>query len=385
MGGRPTPAPGATKGNFISEWFGHRVWPDVSDASKAVADQSARACPFLSNATGEERQCIKVPRGGKEPTGVCTISSDSNGKRQDWLACPYRTLDQGFTLLVEAVRSLYGVEPDDRVIVLPVTVLPEPTRRAEVTEALRDGSVRVFAFAADKLGGEVDLPETEASPGAKVDVSIIEILGLDERTGEPSEFGKHVIYEIQTADFHGSPLHAVRHLQALCPQGSGPGYHAKLRQRVEVCGKGVEGPNKANVFKRTVYQMILKIKMAEHPQCAGFCLIIPLAVWDSWLRHLGFPDLERYEHGGTVVALAAPDEDEERVLETARTWILVTDIDRYSSESPQPLAVVYRIATTARALMHQTFDAAATHAIEAGVIDRYRETLEDRVRTNWQG
>jgi hypothetical protein len=241
----------------------------------------------------------------------------------------------------------------------------------------------VFAFAADKLGGEVDIPETEASPGAKVDVSIIEILGLDPSSGAPSEFGQHVFYEIQTSDFHGSPLHAVAMLKDLCPAGSTDPYHDRLREKVEICGTGMEGPNKANVFKRTIYQMIVKVRMAEHPSCAGFMLILPLPVWDSWVRHLGFPELHPDKDDPSLVALLDHEDDPALLRVSARSWIFVFDVDRVSEESPQPLKTVRRVATSAEALMHHAFLAAADAGVEAGVIDRYRKVLARRVLSNW--
>lgn len=65
----------ATNGNFIAEWFGHRVWSVVDASDTAVRNQSGCVCPFLSNATATVRRCIKAAKGMDEPTGVCTISS----------------------------------------------------------------------------------------------------------------------------------------------------------------------------------------------------------------------------------------------------------------------------------------------------------------------
>lgn len=383
MGARPTPQPGSTSGNFIAEWFGHRVWPTIDGSPAAVNNQTKRRCPFLSFATGEERQCIKVPRKGEEPTGVCTISSDSNGVREDWLACPYRTLDQHFTLLGEVVRTLYRVPLDIGVYGIPVTILDRVDVKERVAKALATRSHRVFLFTADKLGGEVDLPETDVSPGAKVDVSIIEVLSLNPLNGQPEAFGQHVFYEIQTSDFHGSPLHAVHLLQELCPANTQAPYHDVLRSKKEIAGTGVEGPNKANVFKRTFYQMILKVQLAEHPLCAGFAIILPLPVWNSWLRHFANPNLVEVDAAQRVFALAGPEEKAADVAATSRSWIFVFDVERDSKESPQPLFIARRLATSASALMHQAFTAAALQGIAAGVIDRYRGTLEARIRSNW--
>ncbi len=77
-----------------------------------------------------------------------------------------------------------------------------PGSSAQIRQALA-ARQPVFVFSAQKLGGEIDLPETDASPGAAVDMSVIEVLQAN-RSGHPEVFGKHMFYEIQTADFHGS-------------------------------------------------------------------------------------------------------------------------------------------------------------------------------------
>lgn len=377
-------APRPPRGNFVAEWFGHRVWPTVASGPQVVIDQSARRCTFLSNATGDERLCVKTSRPG-EPSGVCTISSDSNGVRQDWLACPYRTLDQDFSLLRNAVRTLYRINTDVDVLIVPVTALRHEEARRAVSAAVASGNQRAFAFAADKLGGEVDIPETIGSPGGKVDVSIVEIRAVDKDSGEPTEFGSHLMYEIQTSDFHGSPLHAVRALETLSPRGQGRDFHDELRRQVGISGTNVEGPNKANVFKRTVYQLIYKAELADVESCAGLVLVIPVSVWASWLRHLGYPTIWTSADDVTLSALAAPGEDAEGLANSARVWILVFDVDRDAPETPQPLQIVHRIATSPAALKYQTFEAASERAIGDGVIDRYRTVLSSRVLTNWRG
>lgn len=372
----------ATNGNFIAEWFGHRVWSVVDASDTAVRNQSGCVCPFLSNATATVRRCIKAAKGMDEPTGVCTISSDSNGARQDWLACPIRTLDADFTLIVAAIRTTYQLAHGVEILVLPVTVLHLKEKRAAIAERLeRDG--RVFLFSANKIGGEVDLPETETSPGGKVDVSVIEVLKIQALTGEPEAFGQHMIFEIQTADFHGSPLHAVRKLRQVLPTASVANYHATLQADPSIAGEDVEGPNKANIFKRTVYQMILKIQLAEHRDCAGFVMVLPLPVWDSWLRHLGNPKMRQIE--GNLVQMLTPADEDTAVLTPARAWIFVFDIDREVTESPQPLKVVQRIATTSTALVHYAFDTAAKEAMKQGVVENFRDVLKQRVEKGWHG
>ncbi len=185
--------------------------------------------------------------------------------------------------------------------------------------------------------------------------------------------------EVQTADFHGSPLHAVRLLQNICPAGGADGYHDVLEGCTEICGTGMEGPNKANIFKRTIYQMILKVRMARQHRGTGFVIVLPLPVWDSWQRHLGAPSLSEK----AVVKLDDPNDTASTSEEATRAWIVVFDVDHGSREKPQPLRIVKRVATSERALLHYTFIAAADKGIEAGVIERFRQTLSERVLSQW--
>ncbi|MCX7429048.1 MAG: hypothetical protein NTW96_25905 [Planctomycetia bacterium] len=308
------------------------------DQSRAACiDQGSRLCPFLTAATEQRTLCVKRASGWKEPYGVCTISSDSNGPRQDWIACPNRTLDQHFTLLASAVHAAYGISEDQQILLLPLTVLHRPDQRKRIVNAFRTRN-RVFLFSSQKLGGEIDLPETDASPGAAVDVSVIEVSEVD-KEGKPARFGDHLFYEIQTADFHGSPLHAAELLRNSCPACSAAkGYHKDLNARVEICGTGVEGPNKANIFKRTIYQMIFKIELSRSPECAGFAIVLPVPVWESWLRHLGRPQL--IEDDQRWLSLPSPAETKETSGERSGATVYVFDIDRDSRESPNLLNIV---------------------------------------------
>jgi hypothetical protein len=175
-------------------------------------------------------------------------------------------------------------------------------------------------------------------------------------------------------------------LRQACNVESKKTFHANLEQKVELCGTGVEGPNKANVFKRTIYQMILKIQMTQHEQCAGYTLVIPISVWDSWLRHLGRPHLERARGpDGMLLTLVGPDELHQQILESSRAWIFVFDIDRESTESPRPLKVIHKIVTSSAALVHYAFQTAADRAIANGVIDSYRKVLSTRIIDSWRG
>src|ERR1039457_5835955 len=88
-------------GNHVAEWFGHRVFPVVAATEQSLRDQQQGCCPFLSDITGIKHECVKRAQS----RGVCTISSTSNGSRQDWLVCPFRALD--LDILDNAARRLF--------------------------------------------------------------------------------------------------------------------------------------------------------------------------------------------------------------------------------------------------------------------------------------
>ena len=104
----------------------------------------------------------------------------------------------------------------------------------------------------------------------------------------------------------------------------------------------IEGPNIANVFKRTLYQMLLKFRLAGHGGCAGAALAIPAAVWDSWQRHLGAPDLHYVEADATYRL--------DGTCENPHAWIYVFDVDAQSPLTPNPLVIAKIIGTDADAI-----------------------------------
>lgn len=241
---------------------------------------------------------------------------------------------------------------------------------------------RVFVFLADKLGGEVDLPETQGSPGAKVDVSVIEVLECDSHS-KPTKFGKHLLYEIQTSDFHGSPLHAVKLLEDLCAKDrKNAKFHASLEVDIERCGAGVEGPNKANVFKRTFYQAVLKVLVATSDNCVGFVLILPSSVWGSWKKHLGNPSLVNGD-GLKKALLASGENDKQAIIEKSKSWIFVFDVDTNSPTVPNPLKIREMVAASAKSLQEHAFDKAAEEMKKEGIIEKYRSVLTQRIQDSW--
>src|SRR6266700_4252929 len=106
-------------GNFISEWFGHRIHPTVIRSKQSLSDQNGQICPFLSSVKGSQTGCVKQATS----RGVCTISSCSNGPRQDWVVCPYRAFDRGFFKTIAS--RLYSVR-EDNLDIFPAPSLQDP-------------------------------------------------------------------------------------------------------------------------------------------------------------------------------------------------------------------------------------------------------------------
>lgn len=380
--------PSRPPSNYVAEWFGHIVWPpEQIDASpEAVRDQVEERCPFLSSATASDVPCIKKISAGPYRSGFCTASSPSTGVREDWLACPARVFDQHFALIRSAIVHLFEVPKGVKFDAYPLTRFEDPAVQARARELdSDDGPRRVFAFASNPplLGGEIDIPETASSPGNKVDVTIFEILRVED---EKPVLGRFAIFEIQTADFHGSPLHAIGELRSLGPPTETRDYHDAIAASPELLGKRVEGPNKANIFKRTIYQMILKIQMAKDSSCAGFCVVLPEPVWRSWERHLGSPALTADPDRPGVLRMTAPSESRhaEPLIEKEPAWILVFKIDRESAETPRPLAIVKQIATDSHALLHHAFEEAPRHAVAEGALERFSSAFERRLGAAWE-
>ena len=271
----------------IAEWFGHRVFPIVAGGPKASVDQASGRCPFLTQTVGETMACVKTANS----RGVCTISASSNGPRQDWLVCPYRALDE--SLLTGMVRRLYGLGEERPVLIRPVRALSDATIRDEVLAAAQETDPRqVLVYFQDKLGGEIGLSKTPASPELSFDITVVELTSQ----GGDLRVGRYGVIELQTTDTHGSYAQAVTALtNALDLHGGG--FHTVVQQNPEWAGRKVEGPNISNVFKRTFYQIALKFQVTRRETSAGCILALPRPVWDSWQPFLGAPELHLQQDG----------------------------------------------------------------------------------------
>jgi hypothetical protein len=265
-GSIPPLSPGPETRPHISEWFGHRIFPVVSASGSALADQKAGRCPFLSDVLHVTKACVKSANS----RGVCTISATSNGSRQDWLVCPYRALDDG--LLVDMTRRLYNLSADVPVLLRPVPALDDDAERQKIMSALDDSDTRVFVYFQEKLGGEIGLPKTPASPDMSFDIAVVELLADGPSTpvvAEPQvRVGRYGVIEMQTTDTHGSYMQAVKALTGALDLHPAS-FHEQLAANAEWAGRKIEGPNISNVFKRTFYQISPQPSALEARLCAA--------------------------------------------------------------------------------------------------------------------
>ncbi len=365
-----------TKRPHISEWFGHRVFPVVSASPNAARDRHECLCPFLSRALAEPTKCVKAPAS----QGVCTISATSNGLRQDWLVCPIRALDEA--LIAQMVRRLYGMSPDEPILLVPAPSLGDEARRATVLNTVTSSSdARVFVYFQDKLGGEVGLPKTPASPEFSFDTTIVELLAdetdLPHEAGMPESgvrLGKYGVIEMQTTDTHGSYKHAVDALRSaldLHPDD----FPAQLAANMEWAGRKIEGPNISNVFKRTFYQVAFKFQATKRETSVGCILTLPQPVWDSWQPFLGAPQIHQMDDGTWRLLDDQTSEPSD--------WIYVFDVAESPGPSgtPAPIEVKLVIGTDAATLSKAALDIAPAKAVEhSGTTDVIIATLSRRLQ-----
>jgi hypothetical protein len=351
------PVRGASRPH-IAEWFGHRVYPTVSSGGTPIEDQESKRCPFLTQTLKRSTLCVKAANS----RGVCTISASSNGPRQDWLVCPYRALDDG--LLRDMVCRLYGIPPLDPVLIRPVVALGDEAGRSEILTAVRGGG-RVFVYFQDKLGGEISLAKTQASPELSFDITVAELLpgpsavsALRSSESAPT-IGRYGVIELQTTDTHGSYAQAVSALTSALDLHK-ERFSEQLAENPEWAGRKVEGPNISNVFKRTFYQIAFKFQVTKRDTSVGCALALPQPVWDSWQPFLGAPELHEQPDGTW------------RLLDDHTSqpsdWIYVFDIDTQPGPggTPAQVRVSLVIGTDAATLSRAAFEVAPAKAVAHG-------------------
>lgn len=357
----------SSSGNFISEWFGHRVYPEAIGTQKSKEDQENCLCPFLTIAKGAATECVKAPAS----KGVCTINSPSNGAPQDWVVCPYRIFDN--SLLKKLARNLYSIPEGEHYHLYAAPLLEKTNKRTEIFRLLHEGH-RVFIYFDQKLGGEIQISATPSSPQMLFDVTLVEIFAVN--TYE-LRLGKFAIMEIQTMDFHGSYRNAVLRInQALDLHRDK--FYEQLNENQWWLAEKIEGPNIANVFKRTFYQLMFKFQIASSTICAGCVITIPESVWDSWQAFLGSPKLlhvreDEYVLPGADIAA--------EVL--SNSWIYVVNADFESGVTPSTLLIKKRIRCSATDLAHYAIGQAPKAAI-AELESNIMPTLARRIHKFWK-
>ncbi len=328
--------------------------------SEAITGKRFGACPFLSTILNETTGCVK----NENSYGVCTISSCSNGTRQDWLVCPYRVIDSD--IVKQAIRRIFGVNAD--VLPCPVSILKHIGELEKFKKAVQKEGVG-YLFFQDKLGGEISISATVRSPEMAFDVTLVEVNFLD-GTFDVSRYG---ILEIQTMDLHGSYKHAVSDLRDALRLHRRD-FPEELAKKAEWAGNKVEGPNIANVFKRTFYQVMLKFKLSGRGAAAGTVLALPKAVWDSWQPFLGAPILEEEVPGLMRFKIAEGTQDEVNL----NSYICVFDLDASRKEAVSPARIEHFIRVSPDRLSHHAFTQVPEnmlHAIQTS------DSILSRIRT----
>jgi len=352
------------KGNYVSEWFGQRIYPNVRLDVAALTGKRFGCCPFLSNILNSTTACVK----NENSYSVCTISSCSNGVRQDWLVCPYRVIDSD--IVKQAIRRIFGLNAE--VLPRPVSILKRAGELEKFKNEVRDEGVG-YLFFQDKLGGEISVSATERSPEMAFDVTLVEIKFLNGII-DVSRYG---ILEIQTMDFHGSYKHAVSDLRDALRLHKRD-FPEELAKKPEWAGDKVEGPNIANVFKRTFYQVMLKFKLSGQGAAAGTVLALPKSVWDSWHPFLGAPVLQEEAPG--VKRFKIGEESQEQA--NLNSYICVFDLDAQRKEAISPARIEHFIRVSPDRLSHHAFTQVPEnmlHAIQSNdsILSRIRSRLSE--------
>jgi hypothetical protein len=355
--------------SYVSEWYGYRVYPEVANSPTALETQQTKTCPFLSDVIGERRLCIKSAAA----SGICTISSCSNGPRQDWLVCPFRAFSP--LLLHTAALYVLPAPASSPPLIIPAPTLAKAEVRTAVVQKLSAGD-RCIVYLQNKLGGEISLSRTDRSPELSFDITMVELALLNSIPA----VGRFGILELQTMDFHGTYRAVVKNLEDSLRLHT-DSFHSTLQMNQQWLREGIEGPNIANVFKRTFYQMMLKFKIGASDICSGCILALPTSVWQSWQRHLGRPELVSIAEGVYRLQLPGPHEESEAV---PNAWIIVFDVDARPSDHPSALTIEQVIRTSAEALAYSAFEVAPAAAVaQQGPVASITSQIRVRLAQYW--
>lgn len=359
----------STRGNYISEWLGQRIYPTVRLSTTGFSKGNYDSCPFLTPVLSRTTPCVK----NGNSLGVCTINTSSNGVRQDWLACPYRVIDSN--LVSDACARIFSVKPPFRPT--PASLLGDQKTKASLCSRIKKHG-RGYVFFQDKLGGEISILGTPKSPELAFDVTIVEISWRADRF----VIERYGILEVQTMDFHGSYRKAVSNLRDAL-RLHGKRFPKVLSENLEWAAEGIEGPNIANVFKRTFYQIMLKFELGGRGAAAGTVLAIPKAVWDSWQPFLGNPITEKLADG-TYTFSGSSESQKDAGKSNPNAFICVFDLDADKVIPISPIVIEQFIRVTPERLLHQAFSVVPENMLAAQRNeDSILATIKARLATWW--
>lgn len=268
-------------------------------------------------------------------------------------------------------RLIFGL--DREVLPIPVSILDRAGELDAFKTCVQTEGAG-YAFFQSKLGGEISIVGTALSPELSFDITLVEIRPTPDGSFAVTRYG---ILEIQTMDYHGTYRSAVTNLRdALRLHRTD--FAASLRANLNWASDRIEGPNIANVFKRTFYQMMLKFKLSgESPAAAGTILALPKAVWDSWQPFLGAPELEDEAAGiKRFVLVSGADEP------PLNAYICVFDLDASAPQAISPTRIEFMVRVSPERLAHHAFNEVPNnvlHAIQTqdSVLSRIKSRLSE--------
>jgi len=235
-------------------------------------------------------------------------------------------------ILHDVTQKIFS-DPRETIDIYPVVHLQDAEKCAGILRKARKSTV--YLFFQDKLGGEINIIGTDRTPELSFDITIVACRAQDDWL----LLEKYGIFEAQTMDFHGSYKHAVSALLAAVDL-HGEDFPRVIKENPEWLSRRMEGPNLANVFKRTIYQLILKFDMAGRDRCAGVVLGLPDPVWQSWGPHLGGLDW-----------ISEPQ------AVTRNSWVFVLTPDFEARQSPNRIILKDEIAIDSARLIERAFGA----------------------------
>jgi len=359
---------GAESGNHISEWLGHRIYPTVNLDVSTFTGSKFGSCPFLTDALGQQTSCVK----SENSFGVCSVSSVSNGPVQDWLVCPYRVVSSD--IVGRACRLIFGEAATDK-RPKPVTLLKIEAELSKFKRQVVEQGTG-YVFFQDKLGGEISVIASPRSPEMSFDITLAEIV----RSHAGFTVARYGILEVQTMDFHGSYRRAVQNLRDAL-RLHGESFAESLRKNMQWSAERIEGPNIANVFKRTFYQVLLKFQLSGRGAAAGTVLAIPQSVWDSWQPFLGAPEIEQGSDGSYRLRVTDPIPES---AGSTNAHIFVFDLDSSSGTAISPVQLKMDIQVTAEQLSHHAFKVVPAGMLESlSKSDSILARIKMRLASSW--